>query len=88
VSEDDSPSSPAAIAHGKMRQSQGYTPGMLVHDSRILEVALFEVLNNNLGRIDFGLLLLDIVTIADEVDSQLTQAIDSFHNSVQKPEAA
>jgi hypothetical protein len=87
-SEDDSPPSPAAVAHGKMRQSQGYTPGMLVHDSRILEVALFEALNNNLGRIEFSLLLPDIMTIADEVDSQLTQAIDSFHNSVQKPEAA
>ena len=61
---------------------------MLVHDSRILEVALFEALNNNLGRIEFSLLLPDIVTIADEVDSQLTQAMDSFVNSVQKPAAA
>jgi hypothetical protein len=87
-SEDDSPPSPAAVAHGKMRQSQGYTPGMLVHDSRILEVALFEALNNNLGRIEFSSLLPNIMTIADEVDSQLTQAMDSFMNSVQKPEAA
>jgi hypothetical protein len=87
-SEDDSPASPAAVAHGKMRQSQGYTPGMLVHDSRILEVALFEALNNNLGRIEFSSLLPNIMTIADEVDSQLTQAMDSFMNSVQKPEAA
>jgi len=82
------PPSPAAVAYGKTRQSQGYTPGMLVHDSRILELALFEALNNNLGRIEFSLLLPNIMTIADEVDSQLTQVIDSFLNSVQKPEAA
>jgi hypothetical protein len=29
--------SPAAIAHGQMRKSQGYTPAMLVHDSRYCE---------------------------------------------------
>jgi CheY-like chemotaxis protein len=33
--ESDSIPSAAAVAHGKLRQLQGYTPGMLVHDSRI-----------------------------------------------------
>jgi hypothetical protein len=51
-------------------------------------LALLEALNNNPGRIEFSLLLPNIMTIADEVDSQLTQGIDSFLNSVQKPEAA
>jgi hypothetical protein len=87
-SEDDSPSSPAAVAHGEMRKSQGYTPAMLVHDSRILQVTLFGTLQQNLSALDFSLLLPDIMTIADEVDSQLTQAMDSFVNSVPKPEAA
>jgi DNA-binding response OmpR family regulator len=87
-SEDDSPSSAAAVAHGKMRKAQGYTPGMLVHDSRILQVTLFETLQNNLSLIDFSLLLPDIMTIADEVDSQLTQAMDSYMNVVPKPAAA
>jgi DNA-binding response OmpR family regulator len=68
----------AAVAHGKMRQSQGYTPGMLVHDSRILQVTLFGMLQNNLSALDFSFLLPDVMTIADEVDSQLMQAMDSF----------
>jgi DNA-binding response OmpR family regulator len=76
--EGDSACSIAAVAHGKMRQLQGYTPGMLVHDSRILQVTLFATLQHNLSALDFSLVLPDVMTIADEVDSQLMQAMDSF----------
>jgi DNA-binding response OmpR family regulator len=86
--EDDSLCSVAAAAHGKMRRLQGYTPGMLVHDSRILQVTLFGTLQHNLSALDFSLLLPDVMTIADEVDSQLTQAMDSYMNTEQKPVAA
>jgi CheY-like chemotaxis protein len=86
--ESDSICSVAAVAHGKMRKLQGYTPGMLVHDSRILQVTLFGTLQSNLSAIDFSLLLPDVMTIADEVDSQLTQAMDSYMNFVLKPVAA
>ncbi|MCU1304516.1 MAG: response regulator [Candidatus Sulfotelmatobacter sp.] len=72
--------SSAAEAHGKMRRSQGYTPAMLVHDSRILQVTLFGMLQKNLSALDFSLLLPDVMTIADEVDSQLTQTMESFTN--------
>jgi hypothetical protein len=71
-----------------MRKLQGYTPGMLVHDSRILQVTLFGTLQSNLTALDFSLLLPDVMTIADEVDSQLKQAMDSFMNVVLKPVAA
>jgi CheY-like chemotaxis protein len=86
--ESDSNSSVAAAAHGKMRRIQGYTPGMLVHDSRILQVTLFGTLQNNLSALDFSLLLPDVMTIADEVDSQLTQAMDSYVDTQQKAVAA
>jgi DNA-binding response OmpR family regulator len=86
--ESDSIRSAAAVAHGTLRQLQGYTPGMLVHDSRILQVTLFETLQSNLNALDFSLLLPDIMTIADEVDSQLTQTMDSYMNIVLKPAAA
>jgi DNA-binding response OmpR family regulator len=78
--ESESICSAAAVAHGKMRRSQGYTPAMLVHDSRILQVTLFGTLQKNLSALDFSLLLPDVMTIADEVDSQLTQAMESFAN--------
>jgi DNA-binding response OmpR family regulator len=86
-SEDDSPTSPAAIAHGEMRKLQGYTPGMLVHDSRILQVTIFGTLQQNLSALDFSLLLPDVMTIADEVDSQLTQAMDSYMIAIRNPAA-
>jgi DNA-binding response OmpR family regulator len=86
--ESESLPSAAAVAHGKMRKLQGYTPGMLVHDSRILQVTLFGMLQNNLSAVDFSLLLPDVMTIADEVDSQLTQAMDSYMKVVLKPVAA
>jgi hypothetical protein len=81
-------SNAAAVAHGKMRRLQGYTAGMLVHDSRILQVTLFGTLQSNLSALDFSLLLPDVMTIADEVDSQLTQAMDSFMTVALEPAVA
>lgn len=70
--------SAAAVAHGRLRYDQGYTAPLLVQESRILQVCLFETIQRNLATVDFGLVLPDIMLIADEVDSQLTQCIDSF----------
>jgi len=50
------------------------------HDSRILQVTLFGTLQRNLSALDFSLRLPDVMTIADEVDSQLTQAMASCTN--------
>jgi CheY-like chemotaxis protein len=74
--------SEAAKAHGKIRRSQGYSVPMIVEESRILQVSIFETLQNNLSTVDFSLLMLDVVAIADEVDSQLKQAIISFNGQV------
>jgi DNA-binding response OmpR family regulator len=70
--------SPSAAAHGELRYLQGYTPAMLVHESRILQVTIFGTLQSNMNHLDFSLLLPDVMTIADEVDSQLTQSMDSY----------
>jgi len=78
----DAAFSAAAIAHGKLRYLQGYTPAMLVHESRILQVTLFGTLQSNLSFLDFSLLLPDVMTIADEVDAQLTQSMDSYMNAM------
>jgi hypothetical protein len=51
---------------------------MVVEESRILQVSIFSTIQNNLRRIDFGRVLLDVITIADEVDSQLKQAMMSY----------
>jgi CheY-like chemotaxis protein len=72
------PASIAARNHGAMRLRQGYTAPMLVEESRILQVSIFSTLQRSLGGVDFSRLLLDVVTIADEVDSQLKQAMFSY----------
>lgn len=70
--------SQAAVEHGKIRHEQGYSVPMMVEESRFLQVSIFETLQNNLSTVDFSLLLTDVMTIADEVDSQLKQTIISF----------
>ena len=68
----------AAREHGELRRKQGYTPAMVVEESRILQVSIFNTLQKNLSRVDFSKVLLDVITIADEVDSQLKQAMFSY----------
>jgi CheY-like chemotaxis protein len=68
----------AAQEHGILRRQQGYTAAMMVEESRILQVSIFRTLQNNLVSVDFSQVLLDVMTIADEVDSQLKQAMLSF----------
>ena len=77
----------AAVAHGQLRYLQGYTPAMLVHESRILQVTLFGTLQSNMSFLDFSLLLPDVMTIADEVDAQLTQSMDSYMTSMRQSAA-
>jgi hypothetical protein len=42
---------------------------MIVRESQILQVSLFETIQRNLARLDFGAVLTDIMLIADEVDA-------------------
>ena len=49
---------------------------------------LFGTLQKNLSALDFSLLLPDVMTIADEVDSQLTQAMESYMAVGEKAAAA
>jgi CheY-like chemotaxis protein len=73
--------SASARQHGDLRRKQGYTAAMVVEESRILQVSIFNTLQNNLGKVDFSKLLLDVITIADEVDSQLKQAMLSYSSA-------
>jgi DNA-binding response OmpR family regulator len=75
------PNSTAAREHGILRRKQGYTVAMAVEESRILQVSIFGTLQNNLRSVDFNSVLLDVMTIADEVDSQLKQSMLGFMES-------
>ena len=80
----DATPSAAAVQHGKLRRTQGYSSGMLIHESRILQVTIFGTLQKNISALDFNLLLPDVMIIADEVDAQLTQTMESFTNAAPK----
>jgi len=68
----------AAREHGIRRCAQGYTVPMIVEESRILQVSIFTTLHDNLASVDCHNVMLDVATIADEVDSQLKQAMIGF----------
>jgi CheY-like chemotaxis protein len=70
--------SAAAANHGLNRRRAGYSAAMLVEESRLFQATIFRTLQSNLATIDPSLLLAGVMTIADEVDSQLSQAMASF----------
>ena len=51
----------------------------------MLQVTIFETLQNNLGKVDFSTVLLDVMAIADEVDSQLKQTVLGFMEAAVLP---
>ena len=69
--------SKAAANHGDLRRKQGYTVAMMVEESRLLQVSIFTTLHNA-TQLDFGALLPDVVSIADEVDLQLKEQMLRF----------
>jgi hypothetical protein len=70
--------SKAAAEHGFNRRRHGYSAAMIVEESRMLQVSIFNSLQQNLATIDFSVLLTEVMTIADEIDSQLSQAMTSY----------
>jgi hypothetical protein len=43
----------SAAKHGILRREQGYTPAMMVEESRMLQVSIFETLERNLTSVEF-----------------------------------
>jgi YesN/AraC family two-component response regulator len=71
----------SAREHGIIRSKQGYTAAMIVEESRMLQVSIFQTLQANLDKVDFSMVLMDVMVIADEVDRQLSQAMRSYMES-------
>jgi hypothetical protein len=51
-------------------------------------VTIFGTLQENLNSLDFSLVLPDVMTIADEVDAQLTQSMGSYMKLMKRGIAA
>ena len=67
-----------AAKHGLHRRRQGYSAVMLVEESRMLQISIFPILQQDLDTIDFSVLLNGMMVITDEIASQLSQAMTSF----------
>lgn len=68
----------SAAQHGIERRRRGYTAAMMVSESRKLQASIFKTLKNNLRDVDFNTILGDVMTVADEVAAQLSQAMESY----------
>jgi|SRR5579883_2590334 len=77
-------SSSAARDHGTIRFRQGYTVSMLIEESRLLQVSIFETLHRNQQTLDPRAVLLNVMIIADECDTQLGHTIDTFMEEEKK----
>jgi hypothetical protein len=75
-----------ATAHGQRRREQGYSPAMLVEESRIFQVVTFRTLHLHVGELDQRRLLLDVIVIADEADAQLREAVRSLTARMPSPQ--
>jgi|ERR1700730_13999560 len=73
-----SPETTSAHDHGKVRFDQHYTVPMLVEESRLLQVSIFDTLRINQKSIDADRLMPDVVIIADECDAQLKHTVETF----------
>lgn len=72
------PETTSAHDHGKVRFAQGYSVPMLVEESRLLQVSIFDTLHRNQALLDTSIMLEDVVTIADECDAQLKHTVETF----------
>jgi hypothetical protein len=72
------PISVAAAAHGQLRRAQGYSPSMLIDESRVFQIATFGALHLHQSELDHNQMLLDVMVIADEVDAQLMETVRSL----------
>jgi hypothetical protein len=73
----ESPVSAAAAEHGMVRRAQGYSPAMLIQESRVFQVATFSTLHLHQSELDPEQVLADAMVIADEVDAQLMETVRS-----------
>jgi DNA-binding response OmpR family regulator len=70
----------ASLQHGARRRRQGFRSPVLVEEARALQMALFQVIQDNMGRLDLSQLPGTLMAIADEVNAQLLQSLSGYEN--------
>ena len=81
---ESSPAEKAAIAngaaahHGRMRYRQGYSIPLMIEDTRLLQDAIYEVIQDNLLSLDLSRLISDLRRMDDSVDIELRESIQAY----------
>jgi DNA-binding response OmpR family regulator len=70
----------ASLQHGARRRRQGFRSPVLVEEARVLQVTLFQAIQDNLGRMDLSQLPGTLMAIADEANAQLLQSLSGYEN--------
>ncbi len=68
----------SAAKHGKRRRIQGYTPGMLLEEARILHRVIADCTQDNLLAVDVSLILPDLIDVGDKLQPD----VKTFPSSV------
>jgi DNA-binding response OmpR family regulator len=73
----------SAVDHGKQRFRQGYHLPMLVEDARVLERAIFEVVQEHILELQLSRLVIDLKLVVDTLQWQLHESTRAFLESQQ-----
>ncbi len=67
-----------AAEHGRARRNQGYTLLMLVDDTRLVEHAIYDLLQESLLELDLSNLITDLRRLNDILEDKLQESLDAF----------
>ncbi|HEY5027040.1 MAG TPA: hypothetical protein VIK39_01405 [Candidatus Angelobacter sp.] len=82
------PETTSAHDHGQARFEQGYSAPMLVEESLLLQVTIFDTMRREQKHLDPNTMLEDVVTIADECDTQLKHQMETYTELEEKRDRA
>ena len=68
----------AAAQHGRLRQSQGFTPMCLVEEYNLVRRCVFALAQENLRQMDAHLLLQDLTQFGEALDLQTQRALRDY----------
>ncbi len=67
-----------AWEHGRTRRQQGYSLPMLVDDTRMLEQAVYRLVQQNLLELDLSYLIDDLRQLNDSLENKLQESLNSY----------
>ena len=68
----------AGVKHAKARRQQGYTQSLLVDDIRVLDTAIYDVVQDKLLNLELSNLIPDLSSLNDTLDAHLQEALRVF----------